>query len=242
MRGKEMKTIINQQNYKRMIAVGDIHSRIDLLKELVEIIHFREKEDLLIFLGDYCDYRNTNRRVDRDGISGAEVVKYLSDLRNRFPENIMLLKGNHELISEQYFQSNDDRDLYTWKINGGIETLESFHGIEATRKVLVPYIEHLSLYCESKDFVFVHGCIPHGKTIKTATEEELLWGRELESYRGKKTLIAGHSIHYEVAFYRNAIGIDTGCFITGKLSAYDVLNDVVYTATDKKEHRELPLL
>ncbi len=227
-----METIINQQKFKRLIAISDIHSRIDLLKKMVEeVIQFNEREDCLVFLGDYTDYRAINKGV-RNGINSAEVVRYVSELRNRYPEQIILLKGNHEAMAYRYFQTNDPQDLNKWEFNGGTETIESFGGSEAARKILVPFIESLSLYAESEEYIFVHGCIPYGKTLKTATEKELLSGNEFELYRGDKTLVLGHSVHKEITFYPKAIVIDTGAFCNGKLSGYDVINQKIYESVD----------
>jgi serine/threonine protein phosphatase 1 len=90
----------------------------------------------------------------------------------------------------------------------------------------------LSLSYETPTHIFVHAGIPYGKTLETATIHELLWDRN-NSYRGNKTLVVGHCINREITKYHNkVIALDTGAFFTGKLSAYDVLNDKIYQAVD----------
>ena len=42
-------------DYKRILAVGDIHGMYDKLIALIEQVQFSPVEDLLIFLGDYID-------------------------------------------------------------------------------------------------------------------------------------------------------------------------------------------
>ena len=41
--------------YKRILAVGDIHGMYDKLTTLMAQVRFDPTEDLLIFLGDYID-------------------------------------------------------------------------------------------------------------------------------------------------------------------------------------------
>lgn len=228
-----MNTKINQHQFKRIVAIGDPHGCIGLLRKLVEqVIQFNKQEDCLVFLGDYIDYRSANKEVSRNGVSSLWVVEYVSELRKKYPDRIILLKGNHELMAQQYFQSNSPRDFDEWRLNGSTETISSFGSIETTREVLVPFIESLSLYAESEDYVFVHGCIPYDETLQTASEEELLNCRYFEVYRGEKILIVGHSVHGEVTFYPRAIVVDTGAFRSGKLSAFDVINQKIYEAVD----------
>src|SRR5208282_2645180 len=99
---------------KRQIAIGDIHGCFDLLKTLIEkIIKFTPDEDMLIFTGDY---------IDRGKMS-KEVVQYLSALKENFPDNIILLKGNHEDMAYNALTSPDpEKDLIYWRLNGGTTT------------------------------------------------------------------------------------------------------------------------
>ena len=40
-------------NFKRILAVGDIHGMYEKLIALMEQVQFKPEEDLLVFLGDY---------------------------------------------------------------------------------------------------------------------------------------------------------------------------------------------
>jgi serine/threonine protein phosphatase 1 len=204
---------------KRIIAVGDIHGYFHPLKKLLEnIIEFNPKEDLLIFLGDY---------IDR-GFQSKEVVLYVSRVRDKNPSSVILLKGNHELMAEDYF-SGADTVTWTYGANGGKETIESFGGVENCKSVLLPFIKTLIPYALTNKHVFVHGGIPFGKALKKCTEEELVWERDNWRYTGKKLLVVGHTPNLRVTRYpNNVVAVDTGVFYYGLLSAYDVLNDRVY--------------
>ena len=207
---------------KRQIAIGDIHGCYNLLRELLEYrIKFDPLTDELIFLGDYID-----RGPDSD-----KVAIYLRNLRESYPDRIILLKGNHELMAYRAFLTNSQNDLFFWELEGGRHTIESFGGFQRAKEILMPFIRSLRIYYQTADFIFVHGGIPLGKTIETASEQELLWERDVELYEGK-TIIVGHTPKVNVRRFDHAIVIDTGAFHYGKLSGYDVLNNTIYNAID----------
>lgn len=66
-------------------VVGDIHGNIDDLLRIFERLRYPPAMRY-IFLGDY---------VDR-GIYGTEVLMLLFALKVKYPENVYLLRGNHE--------------------------------------------------------------------------------------------------------------------------------------------------
>lgn len=203
---------------KRQIAIGDIHGCYDLLKQLLEYqIKFDPATDEVIFIGDY---------IDR-GAHSDKVIEYVRRLKDDYPERIILLKGNHELMAYRALLTRSKNDLLFWELEGGRYTIESFGGFEQARKLLMPFIRSLLIYHQTADFIFVHGGIPLGKSIETASEEELLWERDIGSYVGK-TIVVGHTPQVNVTKFAHAIAIDTGAFHYGKLSAYDVLNDTAY--------------
>ncbi len=218
-------------NYKRIIAVADLHGRYDLLKQMVEeSIVFDPSQDFLIFLGDYIDFRSFGiNGFDRESINSAKVVGYLRELRSSFPDQIILLKGNHEALVAEYFNCRRSFDLAIWEMNGGIETIGSFSGLENAEKVLLPFIKSLQFYYQTPYADFVHANVPGGKTLKTATEEELLTDRG--EYHGERVLVAGHTIHPDVHRTGNKKIIDTGAFFTGKLAALDIKTGEIYRAS-----------
>ncbi|HXW68299.1 MAG TPA: metallophosphoesterase family protein [Dissulfurispiraceae bacterium] len=213
---------------KRQIAVGDIHGCFDLLKTLIEkIIRFSPDEDMLIFMGDY---------IDR-GKKSKEVIRYLSSLKEKLPDNIILLKGNHEdLAYNALMAAAPGKEMVFWRLNGGAETVISLGGLKNSRECLIPFIESLQLYYESDTHIFVHAGIPEGKDLSTATPEELLWDRDF-SYSGEKTLVVGHTAKSVVTNFNHGkiICVDTGAFMTGILSAYDVINNKVYKTAEEQE-------
>ncbi len=212
---------------KRQIAIGDIHGCYGLVRKLIEkVIKFTPDEDALVFLGDYIDRQRKSR----------EVVEYVMTMKKKYPYQVILLKGNHEDLAYNALNAPEwSEEMALWMINGGEDTISSYGGIEHTRAALLPFIESLKLYYETDTHIFAHGGIPEGKDLATVTPEELMWDRSFD-YRGEKTLVVGHTPQMAAAKIpgRKIICIDTGAFMTGVLSAYDVIKEKFYKAATKK--------
>ena len=71
----------------KVTIVGDVHGQYYDLHGMLKKLHKPEsKNDVILFLGDY---------VDR-GVYGVHIVLLLMALKQCFPDNIYLLRGNHE--------------------------------------------------------------------------------------------------------------------------------------------------
>ncbi|HYG25737.1 MAG TPA: metallophosphoesterase family protein [Caulobacteraceae bacterium] len=216
-------------------AIGDVHGRYDLLKDLLTtIVHdyvarAKGRRPMLIFCGDY---------VDR-GPDSAEVVEAVVWLKtNRRDIEVRALKGNHEQAMLAFIDSPSEG--MDWLSYGGLDTLTSY-GVrgsmddERNRRqsakelaaVLPPahdeFLRNLELVIEAGDYAFVHAGIKHGRPLKKQKEEHLLWIREgfLDSDRHcGKLIVHGHTWVDELPQMRaNRIGIDTGAYATGVLTA-----------------------
>jgi serine/threonine protein phosphatase 1 len=73
--------------------------------------------------------------------------------------------------------------------------------------------------------MFVHAGVRPKVPLDEQNEDDLLWIRELflnsKSYHGKM-IVHGHSVTDEPDFRSNRIGIDTGAYRTGVLTALGV--------------------
>jgi len=195
---------------RKYIAIGDIHGKLNHLTELIKHINSDlGKDTVLVFLGDY---------IDR-GENSKKVVDFLKKLRNKNPKNVVLLKGNHEDLAEQSLTNpNDSTAKLDWFMNGGRATVDSFGGEEKCKKELLPFIKSLKVYLETEDYIFCHGGMPYDTDVKMVDPQVLMWNRNF-IYRGKKTVVVGHTPQDEVTMIGKTIIVDTGCFSTGKLSA-----------------------
>lgn len=86
---------------ENLVVVGDLHGDFQSLKQIIHNIGFENflsnANNKIIFLGDY---------VDR-GSSSIEVLQYVCDLKYRYPDSVVLMRGNHESPVEFPFLSHD---------------------------------------------------------------------------------------------------------------------------------------
>jgi serine/threonine protein phosphatase 1 len=222
-------------NGRRAYVVGDIHGRLDLLDLLLEQIHADMKsrppaKTLLVFVGDL---------IDR-GPSSAEVVERLRTYRHDGVTTVFIL-GNHEEVLLRILDG--DRSLVrSWLSFGGAQCLQSY-GIDAlqltglsdsrimqkVREAVPPqHVEFLRAFvdsCRFGDYLFVHAGIRPGVELREQRQSDLRWIREpflLDDTAHGFIVVHGHTISEEVEEKANRIGIDTGAFATGNLTALGI--------------------
>jgi protein phosphatase len=79
-----MKKLIEIKNSKKVIFVGDTHGDLETSQKVIK--EFLKPENKIVFLGDY---------VDRGPFS-KENLEFLLKQREKHPDKIILLQGNHE--------------------------------------------------------------------------------------------------------------------------------------------------
>lgn len=215
-------------------AVGDIHGCANLLEQIHQLI-LRDAEKtrcsrrVVVYLGDY---------VDRGDDPRAVVDLLLDDPLPGF-ESVYLM-GNHEEFLLDFLE--DPQNGPGWVFNGGNTTLASY-GIKVDHQFLFAYDalkrlqdefkrrlpkRHLDFYrslglCHTEgDYFFVHAGVRPGIPLNNQSDEDLLWIRE-EFLNSKadhgKIVVHGHTITWEPELRDNRIGIDTGAFASGVLTA-----------------------
>jgi serine/threonine protein phosphatase 1 len=219
---------------RRVYAVGDVHGRADLLARLVAELSRDvasggfEGRPILVFLGDYIDRGFQSREVINILLSPA-----LSAFETYF------LKGNHESAMLQFL--DDPAIGPRWGEFGGVETLVSY-GVKPPRvrtskeewarasedlnRLLPPEHRHflasLDISVQIGDYVFVHAGLKPGVPLEQQSEYDLLWIRQ--EFLHDRRLFGPVIVHGHTPTetpYRDArrIGIDTGAYLSGKLTA-----------------------
>lgn len=217
---------------QRVYAVGDIHGRADLLDDLLQRIEADDArrpgcETTLIFLGDL---------VDR-GPTSAQVVQRLLTL-SRSGRNMRFLMGNHEEVFLRAL-AGDRQALPFFVRIGGKPTVLSY-GIDeqAYRQAdyqqlhalmtdhvpadHVAFLESFEDMITIGDYVFVHAGVQPHLPLAQQSPSALRWVREeflkhLQPF--EKIVVHGHTISDGVVETANRIGLDTGAYATGRLSA-----------------------
>jgi serine/threonine protein phosphatase 1 len=208
----------------KIFAIGDIHGSIDRLQDLMQKIPIDFANDTLLFIGDY---------IDR-GPGSVEVVEYLMDLKKRVPE-IILLKGNHEDMLEKYL---DGTDRFTYLLNGGQNTLDSYLSkTQRSDSFPIPaehidFFKSLRLYYETEAYIFVHAGLRPKIPLASQKTEDLLWIRDkfiYSKYNFGKPVVFGHTPLEKPLVEPNKIGIDTGAVYGNALTCVQ-LPDVLFFA------------
>lgn len=220
----------------RAYAVGDIHGRLDLL----DVMLSRIEDDMarqpaartfIIFLGDL---------IDR-GPDSAGVVERLRTYRPPHGAEMVFLAGNHEEVLLRILD-NERKILPNWLKFGGVECAESY-GIDAAAlsrleesaaiervRAMVPaaHREFLKGFGDTfrfGDYLFVHAGIRPGIGLEEQDLSDLRWIREPFLTDAKEhgfVVVHGHTIVPQVEERANRIGIDTGAYHTGNLTALAV--------------------
>jgi serine/threonine protein phosphatase 1 len=150
---------------------------------------------------------------------------------------VIVLLGNHEEAMLQALDGDPDA-LRRWLAVGGDATLASF-GIAPLRaeddprdymnsarraipRQWLAWLRQLPLSVQSGDYYFVHAGVRPGVALARQVREDMLWIRR-EFLRHERDfgaiIVHGHSITTEVDIRQNRIGIDTGAYQSGRLSA-----------------------
>lgn len=215
----------------RLYAIGDVHGCLDLLKDLMgKIEQDRQNSGVparIIFLGDY---------IDR-GLSSRQVIEYLINLDLAPPDWLPpdFLIGNHEQVMRDILNGANPGMMENWLRFGGRSTLQSYgirpqgepsHLVSALREKVLPshvnFLENLASSVAYGDYFFCHAGVRPGRALETQTEDDLAWIRhEFLDHHGTfpKMIVHGHTIFPNVVFAPQHIGVDTGAYATGKLSA-----------------------
>ncbi|QYJ07947.1 metallophosphoesterase family protein [Qipengyuania flava] len=215
---------------ERYYVIGDIHGRCDLLDALVEAIEEDDKasgpaESTVVFLGDLVDRGPESARV-------IDVARQWGKQRR-----VRYIAGNHE---EMFLESFEDKEMLRHFLkHGGKETVLSY-GIKKKRYTeltmkelqaelheLVPkkhrkFLEGMEDMVIAGDYVFVHAGINPKRPLDDQKQSDMRWIRErFLKHRDpfSHVVVHGHTIFEDIEHTPYRIGIDTGAFRTGNLTA-----------------------
>lgn len=229
----------------RIYAIGDIHGRHDLLDRMLLKIDAHAEADpcprnVIVLVGDY---------IDR-GPHSAQVLDRLVALS--MGRDIVMLRGNHEAMMIDAL-SHPSR-LASWISNGGRETLLSY-GLDSSGQLNSPTSaanlsdqiflnvpdSHISLLKTLDwtflcgDYLFVHAGVHPDRSLHTQRPRDLLWIREpFLSWPADfgAVIVHGHSPVPRPEQHPNRINIDTGAYVTGRLTCLilkDTIQDFIQT-------------
>jgi len=214
----------------RVYAVGDIHGRLDLFRGIMQAIDADDSargsaQTSLVLLGDL---------IDRGPDSAGVVTKARRLARER---PVSLLMGNHEEMFLQSFSKVGV--LRSFLRFGGRETILSYgvpeqafaeldpEELQQVMTAAVPrdhreFLAGFEKMVRFGDYVFVHAGIDPEMPLDRQTGQNCRWIREpFLSHEGDfgAIVVHGHTVTDAPEVLSNRIGIDTGAFQSGTLTA-----------------------
>ncbi len=215
---------------ERVYAVGDIHGCSRQLDAILARIATDPAEGItqrfLVFLGDYVD-----RGPDSKG-----VIERLLNPPAGF--DVIAVRGNHDQTLLDFLA---DPAVYgVWREFGGRDTLLSYgvtpplfdhiEDFERARNDLAAalpaahrqFLERLVGGRRIGGYYFTHAGVRPGVALEEQSPEDLMWIREdfLNSRQDFGAVVVhGHTPAPQPVVRRNRIGVDTGAYATGCLTA-----------------------
>lgn len=204
------------------LAIGDVHGRADLLEALLDRLLRRPVRGPVVLLGDMIDRGPDSARVLR-------LMYGLSDLR------VICLSGNHEEMMLDFLDAPALR-AKRWLRNGGAETLQSFgidppdpHAFERSAQDLhralgpmLPWLRGLPAMWRSGNVVAAHAGLDPNRKPEFQERSDLLWGHSAFARHPRRDglwVVHGHVVQPAPNCHQGRIAIDTGAWLTGRLSA-----------------------
>lgn len=215
---------------ERWYVIGDIHGRRDLFEALAAAIDADDAaagpaETTVVLLGDL---------VDR-GPDSAGVVALAREWGQR--RRLRHLAGNHE---EMFLESFEDAEMLRHFLrHGGRETVLSYgldrdrynamslEELQAEMARIIPEEDRAFLaageeWIETGDYLLVHAGINPAVPLADQRRSDLLWIRSRfldHSGPFSHVVVHGHTIFDDVEDAGTRIGIDTGAYRSGRLTA-----------------------
>ncbi|MBO9712659.1 metallophosphoesterase family protein [Sphingomonas sp.] len=216
----------------RCYAIGDIHGRLDLLDAMLDRIDAVERsrspaKTWIVLLGDLID-------------RGPDSAGVINRLRTREWGRLLpvFLLGNHEEMMLRVL--GDEPWLVTdWMTHGGFECAQSYgvpvgklaslsaeQAAELLRAHIPPedvaFVQQFADSFRFGDYLFVHAGIRPGIPLERQKTQDLRWIRAdfLDAVRDDGLIVVhGHTISKMPDEAPGRIGIDTGAYMGGPLTA-----------------------
>jgi serine/threonine protein phosphatase 1 len=233
---------------ERVYAVGDVHGCADLVDQLLARIDADDRartpaRTTIIFLGDL---------VDR-GPASAAVIERLRVLAEERPETRFLL-GNHEEVFLEALKG-EPKALRMFCRIGGRETIMSYgvdaaeydrmdyEELHAAMQAHVPaghqaFLERFENMVTIGDYAFVHAGVRPGTELTAQRGADLRWIRNpfLDHDRPlEKMVVHGHTISDGLDEQVHRIGVDTGAYETGILTALGLEGTTRWTVQARRD-------
>jgi serine/threonine protein phosphatase 1 len=221
----------------KKFVVGDIHGGKKALVQVLNKIKM-DKNDILIFLGDYVDGWSES----------VAVLDFLIELQKK--QHCVFIRGNHDQILLDWLEGNYEKfDKKMWLQHGGEATVISYQNIDDETKLKhINFLKSLQdYYLDEHNRLFVHAGFTNLKGIefeynnvnfywdrtlwemaisldKTLIKDSVFYPKRLKLYH---EIFIGHTPVTQIGKdvpvnFATIWNIDTGAAFKGKLTIMDV--------------------
>ena len=185
-------------NDVRVIIISDIHGELDLFKELLHKVNFKD-EDYLIINGDLCE----------KGRNSIGVVNYVMDLVVSKP-NVYVIEGNCEVVVEALVNENPALIHYLCTRKNTIfnewlgqlnVTVNEESDIREVKNILmghfskeIKWLTELPTAIETENYIFVHAGLEDREDWKETERKNAIAMPEFfnKLHRSNKYVVVGH--------------------------------------------------
>lgn len=154
----------------KKFVIGDIHGGLKALLQVLKKINY-DKNDTLIFLGDYVDGWSES----------PAVLDFLIELQKKQP--CVFIRGNHdELLLDWLLGNNENIDEKLWFQHGGEATVLSYQNIDSeTKERHIQFLNSLQdYYLDNENRLFIHAGFTNMKGVEHEFFKPLFyWDRTL---------------------------------------------------------------
>jgi serine/threonine protein phosphatase 1 len=199
-------------------ALSDIHGKLDVLNRALQPVDLTDRNDQLIFVGDY---------IDR-GENSLGVLERIYELTKKYPTQVIVLPGNHEQMFLDWIFSHAEKNM--WRlVDPYLISLDSFLSEEDSQRIflqdsegrlmnearediteeicekifcehaeLISWLENLPYVYETKNQIFIHAGVDErlGRKWRDGELHHFLWKKQADFGTFHKDIISGH-IHTE---------------------------------------------
>lgn len=223
---------------RRVYAIGDVHGRLDLLDPLLARIAAEVAAagdgivTEIVLLGDLIDRGPDSAGVVRRAMAGLGWATLVALKGNHEAAMIAGLDGDRDML-QLWLEQGGDATLASWRVDPDIICNGTLADVVRAAIAAIPPAERAwladrPLTHRVGSYYFVHAGIRPGVPLDRQAERDALWIRNgfLDSDRDHGVMVVhGHTRTIAVEEPGNRIGIDTGAYATGRLTALGLEGD-----------------
>ena len=202
-----------------LYVIGDVHGRADCLvraQARIDLDRAGAPSATEIYLGDYVD-----RGQDSKTVLGLMAARTRA-------RRVVALRGNHETAMESFLAGR--LPFAAWRAAGGVETLLSYGPRREEFAERLPedhrrFLAALCAFHRAGRYAFVHAGLRPGVALEIQDLDDLtgIRGEFLDHEDDFGFIVVhGHTPVERVDFRSNRINLDTGAYVSNRLSVLRV--------------------